>query len=405
MGRTICKENRDRLVIPKSISATALHVAELCPARFKAEHIDRSKGFGGTAASLGSAVHGALEYYVKRVYIDKAEQPSFKLLHDMFKLSYVEVFGSHNFETEEYMDGYGMLENWYKRQDFEGVEVLSCEVKSNFLVPCSVGEIPFNYIWDRFDYVGNDEYRVVDYKSNRWAIKPEDLKKKIQARAYGLAAAIQLKKEGVEPKRIWVEFDLLRHGPVGISFSRNDNAVTWRYIKRSLQEIIDTPEDKVEEKLNSECLFCVRKATCGALKKNIIVGGAHSIGSIEEAIDLRSQLDWQLKGLNSLIKDLDDRILLEAKERDIEEYESDTNRLKITVSSQRRVDAEMVELAIGPDLFRKYGGRNFAMGTVDKLLKGRELTAEQKKNLRSLIYNHYGDPRVKVEPRNPIDED
>lgn len=390
---------------PASLSATALHVAELCPARYKAEHIDRSKGFGGFAATLGSSVHGALEDYVKIVYMKKAEQPNKKLLLDLFKQSYVSHFGTHDLATQEYMEGYKMMEDWFARANFDGVRVISCEVKDNFLVPTSIGDLPFNYIWDRFDQIKDDEYKVVDYKSNRWGITPADLKKKIQARAYGLAAAIQLKREGIVPKRIWVEFDMLRHGPVGIVFSREELAATWHYIKSTAQEIIDTPDDEAPERLNGECLFCVRKAQCNALKKNIAVGGIHSIGSVEEAIDLRAQVEWQKKGLESLIGDLDRKILTEARERDMEEFESDMNRLKVTVSSQRAVDAEMVEMAIGQKLFEKYGSRNITMATVDKLLKGKELTLEQKKQLRSLIFQKKGEPRVKVEPKNPIDEE
>lgn len=390
---------------PKSFSATALHVHELCPARYKAENIDRSKGFGGTAASLGTSVHGALELFVKRTQLEKIEEPSLKLLLDLFKLSYVQTFGTHNLETEEYMEGYKMMQDWYNRTDFTGVQVISCELKSSFPVPTSLGSIPFYYIWDRFDQVGDHEYRVVDYKSNRWAITPADLKKKIQARAYGLAAAIQLKRKGITPQRIWVEFDLLRHGPVGIVFSREELAATWMYIKSSAQEIIDTPDDQVVEKLNSECLFCVRKASCNALKKNITTGGIHSVSNIEQAIDLRAQLEWQRKGIDSLLKDLDKKILAEAKERDLEEYESDLNRLAVVVSSQRAVDAEMVQMAIGNDLFEKYGSHSITMTNIDKLLKGKELNDQQKAQLRGLIYQKKGEPRVKVDPKNPIDED
>lgn len=390
---------------PKSLSATALHVAELCPARYKAEHIERSKGFGASAASLGTSVHGALEEYVTITQIKQAEKPSLKLLLDLYHQSYVQTFHTHNIETQEYMEGYKMMENWFKKTDFDGVRVISCEIKDNFPVPTSIGEIPFNYIWDRFDQIGPDEYRVVDYKSNRWSITPADLKKKIQARAYAVAAGIQLKREGITPKKIWVEFDMLRHNPVGIVFSRAEMAATWKYIKATAQEIVNTPDDKVEERLNPECLFCVRKASCEALKKNIFVGGVHSIASIEDAVDLRAQLEWQKKGLESLIKDIDSKILTEARERDLEEYESDMNRLFITVSSQRTVDPEMVEMALGPDLFAKYGSRNITMGTVDKLLKGKELDAQQKASLRSLIYQKKGEPRVKVEPKNPIEDD
>jgi hypothetical protein len=332
------------------------------------------------------------------------------LLMELFRMSYVATFGTTNYDTIEFSEGQEMLFKWHDRnvvqkKYFDNNRVISCEIKDNFMVPTSIGDLPFNYIWDRFDQIGEKTFKVVDYKTNRWGLQPSDLRKKIQARAYGLAAAIQLKAQNIEYDKIWVEFDLLRHTPVGTVFTYQDNVSFWSYLKESVEEIIATKDDEVQEKLNPECLFCVRKAQCTALQKNVLVGGLHSVGTIEDAIDLRSELEWQKKGLESLISDLDKKILTEAKTRDMQEFESDQNRLKITVGYQRRVDAEMVETAIGAHLFAKYGGKSFTMASVDKLLKGKELTDEQKAALRSLIYQQAGEPRVKIEPKNPIDED
>lgn len=89
----------------------------------------------------------------------------------------------------------------------------------------------------------------------------------------------------------------------------------------------------------------------------------------------------------------------------MESFESETNRLKIVVANRRAVDADMVEKAIGPTLFDKYGGKSITLGNVDKMLKGKELTDQQKADLRSLIYYTSGNPAVKIEPKNPIDEE
>lgn len=387
---------------PASFSATALSVAEACLARYKAEHIDRSKGFGGTAALLGTSVHGALEMYVKATQLQKVEPPSEKLLLEFFHLSYVQTFGSHDTDTVEYVEGYEMMKSWFARTSFEGVRVVSCEIKDHFDVPTSLGDIPFNYIWDRFDQVGENTFKVVDYKSNRWAIQPSDLKKKIQARSYGLAAAIQLKKEGYVDPKIWVEFDLLRHGRVGTVFTREDNVATWEFICNTAATIIDTPNDKTPETLNAECTFCVRKARCLALKKNVDVGGIHSL-STQELVNARALVDWQRKGLDSLIRELDTQLLTIAKKQDVDALDGTEAIMQIAVSRTRTVDPEMVEMAVGPDLFEKYGSKAITMGSIDKLLKGKELTSEQKANLRSLIYHKTGEPKVKIESKNPID--
>lgn len=392
---------------PKTFSASAFNVAELCLARYRAEIIERGGGTSGnTAATLGTAVHGALELYVQTAILKQEQEPSLKYLIDLFKMSYMQTYGTADLDTQEYLEGYEMLCNWHERtqaggvHDFNEFKVLSCEVKENFPIKTSIGDIPFNYVWDRHDQLGESEYRVVDYKTNRWGIRPDDLKKKIQARAYGLAAQIKYP----HATRIWVEFDMLRHdGPVGIVFSKGENAATWRFFKELAKRIIDTPDDEVQETLNGECLFCVRKTQCKALLKNIAVGGIHSV-SAPEAVDLRAQLEYQVKAAAAAIKELDTKILTEAKEQDVMEFESDLHTLQIGVSSRRAVDPEMVEMAIGPELFNKYGGRSFTITTVEKLLKGKELSDEQKKSLRGLIYQKKGEPSVKVVAKNPIDD-
>jgi len=390
-------------MIPKSFSATAFNVAELCLARYQAEHIERGKGFGGVAANLGTSVHGALEEYVKAVHIPGASgNGSEKLLLDFFKLSYMDTFHTTDFETVDYLEGVEMLKKWFKRTDFTKFTVISCEVKENFPIKTSIGEIPFNYIWDRHDQLDENVYRVVDYKTNRWGLNPQDLKKKIQARAYGLAAQIKYP----QAQRIWVQFDMLRHdGPVGIVFTRDDNVATWQFMKEKAEQIIATPDDDVPETLNPECLFCVRQASCTSLTKNISVGGIMSLGSVEQLVDKRAQLEFQKSAIASAIGKLDEVILGKAKAQDVLEFESDYNRLKVGVSSTRAIDAEMAEMVLPPQLARRYMDRKITIGNVDKLLKGNELTEEQKKQLVSLIYQKKGEPRVKIEPKNPIDGD
>jgi PD-(D/E)XK nuclease superfamily len=391
-------------MIPKTLSATSMSVAELCMARWEAEMFHRGKGQQNTAASLGSSVHGALELFVIKC-VNATEFPATeKQLLEFFKMSYATTFGSMDFDTLDYADGVEMLKRWMKRTDFSTFTVLSAEVKENFPITTSVGNVPFNYIWDRYDQLGPAEYRVVDYKTNRWGINPADLKKKIQARAYAVAAQIKLKGQQVD--RIWVEFDMLRHdGPVGTVFTYEENAAMWKFMKDTAERIIATPEGSAPETLNPECNFCVRKVRCGALRKNLVVGGIGSVASATDAVDLRSALSYQGKAIESAIKELDTMILAEAKKRDLVGFESDMNELTIGVSSRRSVDADRLSLIIGDALFNKYGGKSITMANFDKLLKGSELTDEQKAQVRGLVYSNKGEPRVNSKPKNPIDTD
>jgi RecB family exonuclease len=388
---------------PKSLSATALQVANLCLARYQAEHIIRGRAPGKSAATLGSAVHGALELYVKATQLEKTHEPSQNLLIDLYKMSFMSEFGTADTSSDEFEDGREMLLRWFMRTDFSNRTVLSCEVKENFSVPTSIGEIPYNYIWDRFDQTGPREVTVVDYKTNRWNITSDDLGKKVQPRCYALAAAIKAKAEGLDVDTVWVEFDMLRHDRVGRVFTREQNAATWKFIKDEAERIIAAPDDPPETP-NSECVFCVRLQTCSAVASNALAGGILGL-DFDAAIDRRAALAYQVKALSKAVEQLDEFIMTEAKGKDIIEYETDMNKLAFKVSSQRGVDGERVEKVVGAELFNKYGGLKLTMGQFDKLMKDPNVTPEQKAQLKGLVGRTYGEPRVDTSPRSPIDDE
>lgn len=390
---------------PNSISATALHVADQCLARYAAEHVYRSKGPGNQAANLGTAVHGGLELFIKACHIEKTHEPTWSFLQDCFKMSYLATFGGTEY-GEGFDAGIEMLQRWFMRTDFTGVNVISAEVKNNFIIPTSIGPIPFNYIWDRFDGLPDDVYRVVDYKSSVWAVRPEDLKKKVQARCYGLAAAIQLKQQQIDYKKIKVEFDMLRHDAVGIVYTREEIAATWKFIKSTLEEkIIPTDPAHAPETLNPECRFCVRKSVCKALQTNISVGGIFGL-PLEQAIDRRAALQFQIAGINASIKELDELIMEEAKTADVLEFESDMYRAYLAPGrSNRKVDADRVEMVVGPEIFEEYGAKQMAVGQWERLCKDKRLTPEQVKRIRTLVSKPPGEIGVKIEAKSSFPDE
>lgn len=397
---------------PRSFSASAFQVAETCLARYQAENILRSERPSNVAADLGTAVHAALEAYVKAVYIERSKPANVLALLFLYRKAFSEIFETVEPEAHDWFEeGQEMCKLWFNRTDFSDRTVLSCEVKTSFDIKTSIGSIPFNYIWDRFDKLDDreDEFEVVDYKTIRKNLSPQDLRKKIQARFYGLAAQIQ----HPEAKRIWVRFDLLRHESVATVFTKEDNAATWKFAKALAEKIIGTPEpDSVmpdgsiapwPESLNPECGYCVRKASCNALKSNVVGGGLWSLTTMDERINARAAMEFQMKGLKLLTEELDEIILKEASAAETTEFETDLYKAKVGQYSRRSVDAERVEHVIGQDLFLKYGGISLTMANFQKLLKDRAVTAEQLAKLKGLVYNKPGELKLYIEPKNPID--
>lgn len=97
---------------PRTFSATAFNVADLCLARYKVEHIDRAKGPSGVAASLGTSVHGALELFVTKCIVASDFPATLDQLLEFFRMSYMTTFSTVELDTEEYADGVEMLKAW-----------------------------------------------------------------------------------------------------------------------------------------------------------------------------------------------------------------------------------------------------------------------------------------------------
>lgn len=390
-------------MIPLTLSASSLQVAELCLARFNAEYGQFGKTFQGNAASLGSSIHGAFEAYVKACYIEKKLEPTLANLLLYYQMSYMKTFGTADMEGPEYEDGLDLIKRWHKRTVFEH-PVIEVEVKKNFEVPFPNGDkIKLNYIFDRLDQPGPTKFKVVDYKSQRLGLSPQDLDAKIQARIYGLAVQI----EYPEAEEIWVEFDLLRHDTIGMRFTKDDNIATWKWLKRAAQRIyefeFDPAEPRKSETLNPDCKWCVRKVTCDSVNKNAAAGGIFTLADVADAVDRRANLKYQMDAAKQAMDEIDKIIMAEAQQLDVLEFQSGTNQLNIGVSSRRSVDADMVENVVGPTLFAKYGSKGITMKDVDGLMKSSELTEEQKKELKNLIYMKIGEPTVKVSKRSSLE--
>lgn len=396
---------------PTSLSATALDVATKCMARYAAENIERNRTASGPPAQLGTAVHNSLEIYVKSVYMDGPQdgrkQPELKYLLDLFRMQYMVVFDSIDPEGDMYADGVDMLTRWFERTDLSDVTVVSVEEKTPFQVRVqdSLGNdhsIPFNYIFDRLDQLDETTFRVVDYKTWRQAISPEDLMAKIQARAYGLACQIQYP----HAEKIWVQFDQLRHERVGIVLSKADNANTWRYIKRWAKTILDTKPEEAAETINADCKWCIRKTTCNALKKNVAAGGVAGL-NVPAMIDLRGRLADQMAGLEWAAKELDEALKVAAEHDDLTELESDKYRVFWSRSSRRGIERiDILEQILGPQLFEQIGKKDVSITQLDKLLKkgNATLTDEQKSQVKGLIVDKLGEPKLKTKPLSEIDK-
>lgn len=389
-------------MIPKSLSATSIQVFEACPARWVAEYFNRAPQPSSTHADLGTAVHGALERYVKdglHAVHGSGGADNWSELADLFTEEYERLFD----DQSRYAEGLQMCKRWYDRQDWTDRTVLSTEVKTNFLVKAKGNEVIFNYVWDRCDKIDNGDgtydVEVIDYKTVSRPVSVDGLKNKIQARCYGLAGQIAYP----EARRIWVTFDLLRFDPVGIVFTRDENIATWRYLQRTFARILDTDEETAPEVLNPECNWCIRKLVCGALGKHVDVGGVLGSDDPLAVSKMRFDLENQKKGIDAAIRDLDEFLLTYAEKNEVFEIEHPDLDVRITSKRSRALDSERVADIIGVELLAEYG--SIGVTAVDKLLKDKRLSDSQREALKGLVRYKHSEPKIVVSAKNPIDSE
>ena len=386
-------------MIPKTISASSLQTADSCLARYKAENLDFTPTAADkVAANIGTAVHGALEMYVEAVYMKKDYEPDFQLLMTFYRMSYLKTFDTVETKTPEFKDGEAMLKTWFARTDFTGITVMSVEKKTRMPVPSSIGPVPMTYIWDRCDFFeenGRRIIRVVDYKTIRANLSPDDLRQMLQPRIYDLAARAQFKDENIDEFQIVL--DLLRHEPVGVIFSREDAAEMWAGIKARLERIIATPDENPPETLNKDCPYCVRKLQCKTLQKNIAGGGTFSIMPIEDVMRKRYELASQKAGIDAALDELDKRLVAHAQHENVLFFDDDSFKTSIYARRTRTIDSVEAARILGPEMMGTIG--KVRLGDVDELIKSGTLTDEQVAALKRAMGYTISDQSVKVVPK------
>lgn len=377
-------EQEEVRMIPKSLSATSIQAYEECPARFRVEYVERAPSPSGAAASLGTSCHTAMEVWVADGHYQKDYPDPMSVMKGIYDEAYWAVFA----DSSRYDEGLGLVRKWLKRQDWSDREVLSTEAKLNFKLKTSAGLIPFNYIMDRMDLRRNGDIEVIDYKSLSMPVAPEQLKHKIQARCYALAAQL----EHPDAERIWVTFDMLRFDPVGIVFSKEENRGTWKYLHAVAERIIADTE--APETLGEGCRYCIRKSVCASLAAHTAAGGPLGISDPIAAAEARYRIQSALGGLRRQLDELDAVLLAHCQADEITGFDAGPVSVAVSVTGRRGVDAERVAQVVGGDVMMKYG--ELKISTIDELLKSNDIDDEQKSAVRQLIFRNYSEPAIKV---------
>ena len=388
---------------PTTLSASSVSCFELCEARYKATYIDRGREMGGAAANLGTTVHEACEHGVVNWMVhtpgeSSVPKPEFTLAN--LQAHFRQCAQSNGLDAEQVKQGCSMLKVWFDWHEENGWnEVLCAEIKETFELKHPVhGSVPFTFIWDRGDRLPNGAIEVVDYKSFGQPMATDVMATKVQVRAYGLSA--MMKYKGVyEIPHVWVTYWLLRFGPISVRFDRADNLETYKYLQDVFDRIVKSTGDI--ETINTECKWCVRKASCETLKRHQDVGGILAYKPEQQARLLIETRD-RLSALRNLAEELESQLNDHLEENESIEEVFDGVKVFLKPTKRRDIDGERAAKVIGPELAAKWG--TIGVTVVDQMMKNEpELTDDMKLQLKRLIKQNTG-AKLEVQAFSAFDD-
>ena len=397
-----------------SISASRFEAFATCPRRYVAEYEERTpRSENGGPADNGTVCHNALEDYVYNVYFLKIKEPSLKYLLELMHMHFGKIFRFVDKKDERYIDCIGMLKNWFKRSDnLSRVTVISMELRSHIYIKTKDGQKKYNYVWDRCDEFWEDEYgniyptkpedketkhivQVVDYKSYRKNLNAKAVKNKLQFKMYAVAAMAQFKDK--MPDELWIVADMLRYGEVPVKFTVEECREIWKDIRDTANLIIDFPSKNAEETLGEGCMYCVRKATCKTLSKNIDGGGTFSLLDDEQLADALYRLTNQEKAAKYGAEEIKKLMKARAEEDDLTEWSTASFDVAMKSRAMRAVNVREVAMIIGDDELKNFSKIN--VGEVEKMIKSGEFGEEKTEQLRGVFYTTYSDPSPDAQKR------
>jgi hypothetical protein len=196
-----------------------------------------------------------------------------------------------------------------------------------------------------------------------------------------------------------VTYDMLRYDLSTIEITKDEARAKFIEICQIIEDIIATPEGNAPETLNLSCNYCIRKAGCATLRKNVNVGGLFSL-DLPGQIDLRTELEMKIKGMQALVKDLDE-VIEETLGKDLKmEMDTPSSRAYFTTAQNNKIKSiDQTRKIVGEEIFSRYGKTTITLDQFKKLLKDPALTDEQREQLKAQQIKEYGDPKLKYENR------
>ena len=248
-------------------SYSALETYLQCPQKFKFQVIDKIKAPKSPEAVFGNSVHLALKFMFSR-------DPLFPTVDEVsanFSENWKAASQKADFEKTlvgTYEDsGRAMLKKFYAANPPWNFSVVDTE--SRFEVPMESRDAKVHVlagIIDRIDKIGEGEYEIIDYKTNRRLPSQDSADENLQMSIYHMA--LTRRWPSTDPAKIKLTLYFLKHGEkISSQRSAEELEATREAVLKTIKNIEESSaKNNFPPNPSKLCDWCAYKPICPAWK-------------------------------------------------------------------------------------------------------------------------------------------
>ena len=248
-------------------SYSALDTFKQCQQKFKFSVIDKIKAPKSPEAAFGSVVHAALKLMFSRDPVFPTLEEVWAYFDENWKISAAKLpnFGENLADLYE-KSGREILKNFYRTNPPWNFSVVDTE--SHFELPISDDGSGKTHVLagiiDRIDKIGDGEYEIIDYKTNRRLPSQQSVNENLQMSIYHMA--LKRRWPDTDPVKIKLSLYFLKHNEkLSAQKTGADIEATKEAVLKTIRDIeIKIAKADFPPMPSGLCDYCAYKPICPA---------------------------------------------------------------------------------------------------------------------------------------------